>query len=128
MFVWSVIMATLKRMEKRLEKVEDWVKQFERDTGPKMVLENTSWLIEQLRMAADQFKRQEGTMIQLQNQLEQNSMFVQSFLEEEDMVLQFQSFLTKKQEEANAVQESETESVDVQEQAEDGKEVGEGDA
>ena len=117
----------MKRIEKRLEQVEDWMKQFEKDTGPKMVMENMNWLLEQLRMAGDQFKRQEGTMIQLQNQLEQNSMFVQSFLEEEDMVLQFQSFLVKKQEEANAVQKSKAKSMDAQEQAEDGEEVGEGD-
>jgi len=120
-------MANMKRIEKRLEQVEDWMKQFEKDTGPKMVMENMNWLLEQLRMAGDQFKRQEGTMIQLQNQLEQNSMFVQSFLEEEDMVLQFQSFLVKKQEEANAVQKSKAKSMDAQEQAEDGEEVGEGD-
>tara|TARA_R100001163_G_C4977288_1_gene134832 strand:- start:212 stop:586 length:375 start_codon:yes stop_codon:yes gene_type:complete len=120
-------MANMKRIEKRLEQVEDWMKQFEKDTGPKMVMENMNWLLEQLRMAGDQFKRQEGTMIQLQTQLEQNSMFVQSFLEEEDMVLQFQSFLVKKQEEANAVQKSKAKSMDAQEQAEDGEEVGEGD-
>ena len=104
------------------------MKQFEANTGPKMVMENMNWLIEQIRMAADQFKRQEGTMMQLNNQLEQNSMFVQSFLEDEDMVLKFQAFLQKKQEEADAVQKSETKSMDVQEQAKDGQEVGEGDS
>ena len=46
------------------------------------------------------------------------------------MVADWQTYLTKLQEEAekDALQESETESLDVQEQAEDGEEVGEGNA
>jgi hypothetical protein len=120
-------MANMKRIEKRLEQVEDWMKQFEKNTGPKMVMENMNWLLEQLRMAGDQFKRQEGTLLQMNTQLEQNSMVVQQFIEDEDMVLQWQAFLTKKQEEADAVQKSKAKSMDAQEQAEDGEEVGEGD-
>ena len=46
------------------------------------------------------------------------------------MVHDWQAFLAELQKEAeeNAVQESETESLDVQEQAKDGEAVGEGDA
>ena len=45
------------------------------------------------------------------------------------MVQQWQMYVEKVQKEAeDALQESETESLDVQEQAEDGEEVGEGDA
>ena len=52
---------------------------------------------------------------------------LQEFLEEQDIVLAWQAFIAKKNEERqNAVQESETESLDVQEQTEDGEEVGEG--
>ena len=42
-------MVTLKRVEKRLEAAENWIKEFERNTGPKAVLDNMNWLVEQCR-------------------------------------------------------------------------------
>ena len=65
--------------------------------------------------------------MELQNILQDNGVMLQEFLEEQDIVLAWQAFIAKKNEERqNAVQESETESLDVQEQTEDGEEVGEG--
>ena len=53
-------------------------------------------------------------------------------MEEQDIVMEWQSFINRLQEaqeeQNNAVQVEETESVDAREQAEDGEEVGEGDA
>jgi hypothetical protein len=54
---------------------------------------------------------------------------VNTFIEDNDMVADWQAYLAKLQKESeDALQESETESLDVQEQAEDGEEVGEGNA
>ena len=67
--------------------------------------------------------------MQMQQAMEQNAQIVNDFVEKHDMVHDWQAFIAELQkEQENAVQESETESLDVQEQAEDGEEVGEGDA
>ena len=52
------------------------------------------------------------------------------FLEENDMVHDWKGFIEEiqKENQENALQEQEAESLDAQEQAEDGEEVGEGDA
>ena len=61
--------------------------------------------------------------------LQSNHAYLEEYLEKEDMVISWQSFLeTKNKEEKDALQKQEAESLDVQEQAKDGKEVGEGDA
>ena len=64
--------------------------------------------------------------------MQQNAQLVDRFMEENDMVREWQAFLAElekqMQEETNAVQEQETESLDAQEQAGDGEEMGEGDA
>jgi len=51
-------------------------------------------------------------------------------MEQNELVHDWQAYVEELQKEANenAVQESETESMDAQEQAEDGEEMGEGDA
>tara|TARA_R100001594_G_scaffold19093_1_gene37229 strand:- start:115 stop:483 length:369 start_codon:yes stop_codon:yes gene_type:complete len=122
-------MANMKRVEKRLENVEAWVKEFEKGTGPAQTMENLNWLVGQSRMLGDRLQQAEAAIQQLQGALESNNQILQSFLDENDMVQQWQMYVEKVQKEAeDALQESETESLDVQEQAEDGKEVGEGDA
>ena len=122
-------MANMKRVEKRLENVEAWVKEFEKGTGPAQTMENLNWLVGQSRMLGDRLQQAEAAIQQLQGALESNNQILQSFLDENDMVQQWQMYVEKVQKEAeDALQESETESLDVQEQAEDGEEVGEGDA
>ena len=122
-------MANMKRVEKRLENVEAWVKEFEKGTGPAQTMENLNWLVGQTRMLGDRLQQAEAAIQQLQGALESNNQILQSFLDENDMVQQWQMYVEKVQKEAeDALQESETESLDVQEQAEDGKEVGEGNA
>ena len=122
-------MANMKRVEKRLENVEAWVKEFEKGTGPAQTMENLNWLVGQSRMLGDRLQQAEAAIQQLQGALESNNQILQSFLDENDMVQQWQMYVEKVQKEAeDALQESETESLDVQEQTKDGEEVGEGDA
>ena len=123
-------MATLKRLEKRMNDVETWVKEFNNANGPKQTMDNLNWLVGQTRQLGDRLQATEEQAMQMQNAIQQNSQIVSDFVDKHDMVHDWQAYLAELQKEAeeNAVQESETESLDVQEQAEDGEEVGEGDA
>jgi hypothetical protein len=110
--------------------VETWVKEFNTSNGPKQTMDNLNWLVGQTRQLGDRLSATEQQAIQMQQAIEQNSQIVNDFVEKHDMVHDWQAFLAELQKEAedNAVQEQETESLDVQEQAEDGEAVGEGDA
>ena len=122
-------MANMKRLEKRLENVEKWLKDFEKGTGPAQTMDNMNFLVGQTRMIGEQLQSMQKQNMEMQNILQENGIMLQEFLENEDMVLAWQGFISKKNEERqDALQESETESLDAQEQDEDGKEVGEGDA
>ena len=123
-------MATLKRLEKRMNDVEAWVKEFNNANGPKQTMDNLNWLVGQTRQLGDRLQATEEQAMQMQNAIQQNSQIVSDFVDKHDMVHDWQAYLAELQKEAeeNAVQESETESLDVQEQADDGEEVGEGDA
>ena len=123
----------MKRIEKRLENVEAWLKQFERGTGPAQTMENMNWLVGQTRMLGDRIGQAEEVAQNLQTAIQQNNEILEKFLNQEDKVQDWQLFIQELQkaaedEEEDAVQEQETESVDAREQAEDGEEVGEGDA
>jgi Mg2+ and Co2+ transporter CorA len=119
-------MANLKRVEKRLETVEGWLKEFEKGTGPAQTMENLNWLVGQSRMLGDRLGQAEQAVNELQGVLGQNNEILQKFLDEHDMVQQWQMYVEQMQKEAqDAVQEQEAESLDAQEQAEDGEEVGE---
>ena len=122
-------MATLKRLEKRMNDVEAWVKAFDTSQGPKQTMDNLNWLVGQTKQLGERLQATEGQAMQMQEALQQNAQIVEKFVEQEDLVHAWQGYLAELQkEQENAVQESETESLDVQEQTEDGEEVGEGDA
>jgi len=122
-------MATLKRLEKRMNDVEAWVKDFDRSQGPAQTSENLNWLVGQTRQLGDRLSQTEQQAMQMQQAIEQNAEIVNRFVEENDLVHDWQGFLAALQkEQEDAVQESETEGLDVQEQTEDGEEVGKGDA
>ena len=123
-------MATVKRLEKRLEAVEQWAKELERGSGPAQTMENMNWLVGQTRLLGDRLNEAEGAVGQLKGGMQQNNDILQAFLDKHDMIPDWQLYLEELQKEADedAVQEQEAESLDVQEQAEDGEEVGEGDA
>ena len=127
-------MANTKRIEKRLEKVEDWAKAFEKETGPRQTMENMNWLVGQTRMLGERLQQSEGGVSELQNALTSNSQVLNQFLEQHDMVRDWQMFLeglqaeaqAQQEDENNAVQESGSEEMDAQEQADDGEGMGEG--
>ena len=122
-------MATQKRIEKRLGLVEEWIKGFQNETGPRQTMENMNWLVGQTRMLGERLTGAEQAAGEMQNAIQQNSQIVQKFVEDNDLVRDWQMYLEELQKEnEDAVQESEAKSLDVQEQAEDGKAVGEGDA
>ena len=122
-------MATLKRIEKRMNDVESWVKEFEKGTGPAQVMDNMSWLLTQLRMTGERLQSTEQNLMQLQQGMQSNTEIVQGFVEKNDLVHDWQAHLAEIQKEnEDALQEQETESLDAQEQAGDGEEMGEGDA
>jgi len=123
-------MATLKRLEKRMNDVEAWVKDFNNSQGPKQTMDNLNWLVGQTRQLGDRLSGTEQQAMQMQQAIEQNSQIVSDFVEKHELVHDWQAFLAELQKEAeeNAVQEQETESLDAQEQAGDGEKVGKGDA
>jgi len=123
-------MATLKRLEKRMNDVESWVKEFNNANGPKQTMDNLNWLVGQTRMLGDRLSSTEQQAMQMQQAIEQNSQIVNDFVEKHELVHDWQGYLAELQKEAenNAVQEQEAKSLDAQEQAEDGEKVGEGDA
>ena len=123
-------MANTKRIEKRLQKVEDWAKAFEKETGPRQTMENMNWLVGQTRLLGERLQGSEQGVQELQNALTANSQVLNQFLEQHDMVRDWQMFLeglqAEQQEDENAVQESGSEEMDAQEQAKDGEGMGEG--
>ena len=125
-------MANLKRLEKRMNDVEAWAKELEKGSGPAQTMENMNWLVGQTRMLGDRLQQAEQAVGEMQGAIQQNNEILQGFLDKNDMIRDWQVFLEELQKEAednnDAVQEQETESLDAQEQAEDGEEVGEGDA
>ena len=122
-------MVTLKRLEKRMNEVENWVKDYEKGTGPAQTMDNLNFLVGQTRMLADQMQNLTKQNQELNAILQSNHAYLEEYLEKEDMVISWQTFLeTKNKEKQDALQESETESLDVQEQTQDGKEMGEGNA
>ena len=122
-------MATLKRLEKRMNDVESWVKDFNKGSGPAQTMDNLIWLVGQTKNLGERLSMTEQQALQMQNALEQNAKIVEQFIEQQELVVEWQSYLAELQKEnEDAVQEQETESLDVQEQAGDGEEMGEGDA
>ena len=113
-------MATLKRLEKRMNDVESWVKDFNKGSGPAQTMDNLNWLVGQTKQLGERLSMTEQQALQLQNALEQNAKIVEQFIEKQELVVEWQSYLAELQkEQEDAVQESSTEEVSVQEQAED---------
>ena len=65
---------------------------------------------------------------ELRGELEQNITFLQQFLESNDLVKDWQLYIKEITPEEDAVQEQSTETLDVQEEAGGGEEMGEGDS
>ena len=122
-------MATLKRIEKRMNEVEEWVKDFEKGAGPAQTMDNMNWLLAQVRAAGDRLREVETQAGQMQQALQDNANIVNEFVEKNELVMQWQGHIAAIQKEnEDALQKQETEGLDVQEQAEDGDGMGEGNA
>ena len=126
-------MANMKRLEKRLENMEKWAKDSERGSGPAQTMENMNWLVSQTRLLGERLQQSEEGSQGASMAIQRNNEILQEFLDKHDMIRDWQVYLEELQkraeeEEKNALQEQETESVDAREEAEDGEEVGEGDA
>jgi TolA-binding protein len=125
-------MATLKRVDKRLNEVEQWIKEFEKGAGPTQTMDNMNFLVSQTRQLGERLQGADGHINELRGALEQNQQILQQFLEKEDMVKDWQFFIKEnyspEEENNNAVQEQSAETLDVQEQAGDGEAMGEGDS
>ena len=120
-------MATLKRVDKRLNDVEKWIKEFEKNSGPAQTMDNMNFLVTQTRQLGERMHGADKHIEELRNALEQNNPVLQQFLESNDLVKDWQLYLKEITPEEDAVQEQSTETLDVQEEAGDGEEMGEGD-
>ena len=122
----------MKRLEKRLENMEKWAKDLERGSGPAQTMENMNWLVSQTRLLGERLQQAEEGAKGASMAMQSNNEILQRFLDKHDMIRDWQVYLEEIQkeveEEENAVQKQEAESLDAQEQAEDGEEVGDGDA
>ena len=122
-------MATLKRLEKRMNEVEAWVKDFEKGAGPAQTMDNMNWLLAQIRTATERLQQVEGQAQQMSQALQDNAGIVNEFMEKEEMVMQWQAHIAAIQKEnENALQKQETESVPVRDEPEGSKGVREEDA
>ena len=93
-------MATVKRFEKRLENVEAWMKNFERGTGPAAILDNMNWLLAQCRTIGDGRQQAENIINEQTGILQKNNEILNGFLEENDLVMDWQGYLAKLEQEA----------------------------
>ena len=112
-----------------MNEVETWVKDFNNSQGPKQTMDNLNWLVGQTRQLGERLQATEEQAMQMQNAMQQNAQIVEKFVEDNELVREWQAYLAELQKEnEDALQEQETESLDAQEQAGDGEEMGEGDA
>ena len=102
--------------------VEAWVKDFNQGSGPAQTMDNLNWLVGQTKQLGERLQATEQQAMAMQNALEQNAKIVEGFVEKHELVADWQAYLAELQKEAeeeDAVQESSTEEVSVQEQTED---------
>ncbi len=102
--------------------VEAWVKDFNQGSGPAQTMDNLNWLVGQSKQLGERLQATEQQAMAMQNALEQNAKIVEGFVEKHELVADWQAYLAELQKEAeeeDAVQESSTEEVSVQEQTED---------
>ncbi len=122
----------MKRLEKRLENVEQWAKALEKGAGPAQTMENMNWLVGQTRILGDRMAETEQGLQQMQAAMSANNEILQQFLDKHDMIRDWQVYLEELQQQTkendDAVQEQETEEVSSRDEAEDGEEVGKEDA
>ena len=97
--------------------VEAWVKDFNKGSGPATTMDNLNWLVGQSKQLGERLQATESQAMQMQEALQQNAKIVEGFVEQQELVVA--ELQKEAEEQEDAVQESSTEEVSVQEQAED---------
>ena len=110
-------MANMQRLTKRVNEMEEWVKENEMTGGPQGVLEVFTHLVNEARA---HFQRAAQTD-QAFHQLRQ---FVFEFVQQHELTTEWDEFVKEK--ETNAVQKQSPAEVPALTKAEDGEEVGKG--
>jgi hypothetical protein len=107
-------MANVQRLTKRVNELEEWVKENDTTGGPQGVLDTFTFLINETRMSAQ-------LRTQMQRQLENLRGLAFEFIEQHELTEEWNEFLKEK--EKDAVQEQQAEEVPLQEEAESGEEA-----
>ena len=114
-------MANLERLTKRVKKLEEWIEENEDMGGPKGLLETMSFLVNEARTYGLQYRNAQEQFTNLRG-------LCFGFLEEKGLGEEWDEYLKKKDEEKDALQEQETESVSVRNEPEASEGVREEDA
>ena len=112
-------MATVQRLTKRVNELEEWVKENELTGGPNGTLDVMQFLINETRMSAQ-------VRAQMEQQVNNLRALTFEFIQQHELTEEWNEFLKEKEEE-NAVQKQSPEEVPSLTEAEDGEEVGEED-
>ena len=112
-------MANVQRLTKRVNELEEWVKENDMTGGPQGILDTFTFLINETRMSAQLRTRMEQQV----NNLRQLAF---EFLQQHELTEEWNEFLKEK--EVNAVKEQSPEEMDALPEAKDGEEVGEEDS
>ena len=116
----------MKRLEKRMNDVEQWMKNFEKGSGPAQTMDNMNFLVGQTRLLGEQMQQLQKQNMEMNQILQDNHAYLQEYLEKEDMVISWQTYLeNKNKERENALQEQEAKSVSAREETQDSEEMGE---
>ena len=112
-------MANVQRLTKRVNELEEWVKENDMTGGPQGVLDTFTFLINETRMSAQLRTRMEQQVNNLRK-------LTFEFIQQHELIEEWNEFLKEKEE--NAVKEQSPEEMDALPEAEDGEEVGEEDS
>ena len=111
-------MANLQRLTKRVNDMEEWIKENEMTGGPQGVLETFVLMVNETRASTN-------LRVQAQQTVQNLRALAFEFIEQHELTEEWNEFLADK--EKDAVQEQSPEEVPSLTEAEDGEEVGEED-
>ena len=117
----QIYMANLERLTKRVKKLEEWIEENEDMGGPKGLLETMSFLVNEARTYGLQYRNAQEQFTNLRG-------LCFGFLEERGLGEEWDEYLKKKDEEKDALQKQETESLPVRDEPETSEGVREEDA
>ena len=106
-------MANLQRLTKRVNEMEEWIKENEMTGGPQGVLETFVLMVNETRASTNLRVQAQQTMNNLRN-------LAFEFIGQHELTEEWNEFLQEKE---NAVQEQSAEEVPLQEEAESGEEA-----